>query len=298
MLDFLYLKYFCDAVKLGGITAAAKANFVTQSAVSQGISKLEGLLGYPLLARHPNRFRLTPAGEKAFQEMSELLKRTQSMQENLAGIGSALIGGLEFACTFSFALSLLPSYLREFQRAHPSVKINVKLSGNYDEIRQLLTVGVIDFAILKKPPDFSGFDEIPLFESEFGLFCSPDYDVKNHAFILAEPEETLPFKEAYFRKYKKEPAVLLEARSWIVAAKFAEEGLGIGYFPEYITHGREKFLIRCEKALKLPSFQMSAVYLKGMRLRKSSEIFLSLLTSSMPDARNGVFDFHAESKRK
>ena len=275
MLDFICLKYFCDAVKLSGITAAAKANFVTPSAVSQGISKLENTLGYPLLARHPNRFRLTPDGERAFQLMSDLLRRTQELQENLTPMGQTIIGDLDFACTFSFALSLLPHYLKQFRTQYPQTKVNVRLSGNYDEIRQMLTVGTIDFAILKKPPEFSGFEEKILFQSEFGLFCNPHIELSSPAFILAEPEETLPFKKAYYQKYKQEPNILLEARSWIVVAKLAEEGLGIGYFPDYITFGREKTLQRCEKDLNLPKFQMSAVYLKGMRLRKSSEIFLS-----------------------
>ncbi len=275
MLDFLYLKYFCDAVKLGGITAAAKANFVTPSAVSQGISKLEDILGYPLLARHPNRFRLTPAGERAFNQMCQLVRQAQELQENLAPMGDTIIGDLDFACTFSFALSLLPHYLKRFRAQYPQTKINARLSGNYDEIQQMLTLGTIDFAILKKPDKFSGFDEKFLFQSEFGLYCSPQMNKQNAGFILAEPEETESFKRAYYRKYKKEPNIILEARSWIVAAKLAEEGLGIGYFPDYITFGRKKTLQRCEKGLKLPSFQMSALYLKGMRLRKASEIFLS-----------------------
>lgn len=40
-LNLTYLKYFFDAVELGSLTASAKANFVTQSAISQGIIKLE-----------------------------------------------------------------------------------------------------------------------------------------------------------------------------------------------------------------------------------------------------------------
>src|SRR5580693_6634118 len=103
VLSFVNIKYFCDAVKLNGITAAAKNNFVTQSAISQGIKKLEAALGCALLSSHPNRFRLTPEGELAFQHMSNILNRTLDFQKSFSEESKNAIGDLEFACMFSFA---------------------------------------------------------------------------------------------------------------------------------------------------------------------------------------------------
>ena len=43
-INLIYLKYFCDAVRLKSISQAAKANFVTQSAVSPSNHKTRTLL--------------------------------------------------------------------------------------------------------------------------------------------------------------------------------------------------------------------------------------------------------------
>jgi LysR family transcriptional regulator, carnitine catabolism transcriptional activator len=45
LINLMHLKFFCDAVTFSSISEAAKRNYVTQSAVSQAIAKLEQILG-------------------------------------------------------------------------------------------------------------------------------------------------------------------------------------------------------------------------------------------------------------
>ena len=78
-INLIYLKYFCDAVKHGSITSSAKQNFVSQSAISQGIANLEKLLDVELITHQANRFKPTHEGEliferakKVFHTLSEL----------------------------------------------------------------------------------------------------------------------------------------------------------------------------------------------------------------------------------
>ncbi|MBI2742835.1 MAG: LysR family transcriptional regulator [Chlamydiales bacterium] len=280
-LSLLYMKYFCDSVRLGGVTAAAKANFVTQSAISQGIAKLEHSLGSSLVARHPNRFRLTPEGEKAFLEMIDILKRAEAFQENFSEENAQEMGPLEFACTFSFGLAVIPRLLKKFREMHPQVKVNFICSGNLDEIKQMLRAGSIDFGIVPVLGafDFSGFTKQTVYQGSYGLYKSSEVDKKEEkrlGFILSESEDAAVFQHIYQERHGKEPELFLKARSWVVAATLAAEGLGIGYFPDYIASSKQLKLRRCEMDLTLPKYQITAVYPQGMKLRKSSEIFLSL----------------------
>jgi DNA-binding transcriptional LysR family regulator len=279
ILNFLYLKYFCDAVRLGGLTAAAQANFVTPSAVSQGITKLEQALDCALLAHHPNRFRLTPQGELAFQQMLDILKRTKEFQEAFSGDQKQAIGNLEFACTFSVGLDVVPSFLKRFQTDYPQVQVNFRCSGNLEEIKQMLRVGAIDFAVIADTGsfDFSGFEQQLIVQGTCGLYVSRKIK-KNHEkslkFIVPR-NIAEQFKQSYFQKYGEEPEVSLEVRSWAIAASLAEEGLGIGYFPTYVASKKDKTLRRHELGLQFSSYRLCAIYPMRMRLRKSSEIFLS-----------------------
>lgn len=58
-LNLNNLRYFYDAAEAEGISEAARRNFVTQSAVSQGIQKLEMALGISLITHQRNCFKLT-----------------------------------------------------------------------------------------------------------------------------------------------------------------------------------------------------------------------------------------------
>ncbi len=270
------MKYFCDAVKLGGITASAKANFVTQSAVSQGITKLEKAIDCSLLARHPNQFRLTPEGHQAFQQMSEILRKTTELQENFSQFKT--IGDLEFACTFSCALALVPEYLKKFKQVYPQSKVNLQCSGNPDEIKRMLTIGLLDFAILVDIGDFSGFEQRVIYNGNYGLYKACTVKKKEEGklgFILTKPEDIIHFEQAYFRKYDKPPVMTIGAKSWIIGANLVAQGLGIGYFPDYIALRKKQELRPCDLDVEFPTYKLYAIYLKGMKLRKSSEIFLS-----------------------
>lgn len=276
MINLINLKYFHDAVKLGSVTAAAKSNFVTQSAISQGISKLEKSLGVILIAHHPNRFRLTPDGEMAFKEAKELLKRTAEFKENLTKNN---IGNLEFACTYSFAVAIIPEFLKKFKNTYSDTTVNFYLGKNGD-IRHMLKTGLIDFGIGPDEGDLEGFEKIEIYQGKFGLYAAAQMQKKELSllgFILAESNctDTIAFKDTFYKKFGKPPQIAFEVNSWEVIANLAIEGLGIGFFPDFIAFKKKKYLKKFN--LQLPSFpyKIYAFFPKGMRLRKSSEIFLS-----------------------
>lgn len=277
-INFTYLKYFYDAVKLGGISGAARANYVTQSAISQGITKLEKSLGTVLIAHHPNRFRLTPEGEIAFERAGEILRKTTALKEDLS---QHTIGSLEFACTYSFALSHIPKHLHRFKQAYPSTEINFYLGKNSD-IKHMLKRGMIDFGIGPDEGDLEDHETRDLHRGFFDVYVSPKAK-KNECldFILAEGEckDSAFFREAYYKHYGEMPKIALEVNSWEVIANLTIEGLGIGYFPDYIALGKKEMLKKVD--MKLPSlpYSIKAFFPKRMKLRKSSEVFLSYFQS-------------------
>jgi DNA-binding transcriptional LysR family regulator len=283
-LNLLFVKYFCYAVKMGSVSASSKVNFVTQSAVSQGITKLEQLLNCHLLARHPNRFRLTPAGQKAFEQLSEILNKAMVFQQNFSVEHLDQMGSLEFACSHSFALNMIPQYLQRFRVAYPDVKVNFHCLGSADAIFHHLKAGSIDFGILADAKRSDEFEYMSLYRGSYGLYSSCDLSYKREAvyhFILPEPEDTSFFQAVYHQKFSKPPDIILKVGSWEVVANLVEEGLGIGYFPDYVA-AKKPNLYKCDFLdLQLPEYEISAVYLEGMRLRKSSEVFLSYFQDSM-----------------
>lgn len=62
------LDYFHAVIECGNFYAAAEKCYVSQSAISQQIKKLEEELGVELLTRHNRTFSLTPAGEHFYRK--------------------------------------------------------------------------------------------------------------------------------------------------------------------------------------------------------------------------------------
>jgi DNA-binding transcriptional LysR family regulator len=280
-LSLVYLKYFCDAVKLGGISSAAKANFVTQSAVSQGISKLEESLGASLVAKHPNRFKLTPVGEWTFQQGVDILRKIEQFQ---SGFREERVGALEFASTHSLAVSVVPHHLEAFREELPDVPVNFH-SGGKDAIKQMLKMGTIDFGLMADEEDLSEFETQEILKGSFGLYCASRLKKKEIAklgLILPDDDckEVLFLKTAYSKSRQKEPPTFLRVNSWEIIAHFAIAGLGMGYLPDYVAKSKQDVLQQVHANFPAFSYRISAVYPRGVRLRQSSKAFLAQFTEN------------------
>jgi DNA-binding transcriptional LysR family regulator len=79
------LKIFCDLVETQSFSLAAKRNFVTQSAVSQRISNLEGKFNGRLInrVRGKGEIKLTKAGKVFYAECSKVLASYEELNENM-----------------------------------------------------------------------------------------------------------------------------------------------------------------------------------------------------------------------
>lgn len=285
VLNLTAIKYFCDAVRFGSIAAAAKANFVTQSAVSQAIAKFERSLGVSLLSHHPNRFRVTPEGESLMEQFMILLKYSEEIQNSVSEGKIDYIGDLTFSSSYSFALAVIPEYLKRFITDYPQVKINFSLSSP-DVVKEDVKNGKIDFGILPDIGDLDKFDLRKIYSGKYRVYTSAKISPKEKSalrFILTEKtsKETIYLKNAYRKKFKKELTNYIEVDSWEMIAKLTSQGLGIGYLPDYFAQERSDLSLQeYDLGLKVEEYQMVAIAPKGMKLRKSSEIFLSYLHSN------------------
>jgi len=165
-MNFIYLKYFYDAAMSKSISAAAKVNFVSQSAVSQGILKLERILKKSLITHRRNAFKLTREGEIVFDACKRIFQSITELTENLALEENQMRGRFVFACSHSIALSILPKPLSVLKKQAPLVKPSFRLA-NTSAIMNLVRQGTIEFGIVLDNVVLSGFDKVRLGNGEF-----------------------------------------------------------------------------------------------------------------------------------
>ena len=66
-------------------------------------------------------------------------------------------------------------------------------------------------------------------------------------------------------------------------ANLVKEGMGMGYLPDYIAEKGEYCFQECDLGFDFHEYRICAISALGMKLRKSSEIFLSYFKDLMTD---------------
>jgi LysR family transcriptional regulator, hydrogen peroxide-inducible genes activator len=146
-MELRQLRYLCAVVDQGGFTAAAKHCAVAQPSLSQQIMNLEQELGQPLLVRHPRKVELTEAGAQVLRRARLMLSEMHALRSDMEKRSGLVEGVVELGVIPTVAPYLLPPKIRDFQRAHPGVRIQVRERRTSRVIEELVA-GRLDFAII------------------------------------------------------------------------------------------------------------------------------------------------------
>ena len=167
--NLTFLRYFSSAGQSKSISKAAKENFVSQSAISQAISKLEMALGKQLITHEQNRFQLTTDGLLLLEKCKEIFAIFSEIEDCFNETDGVFKGKLSFACTHSFALSLLPPYLGKLSQSIGAIDPVLRF-GHTGTIIDLVKKGDVDFGIVLDNEDFSAFHTKEIHRGEYRLY--------------------------------------------------------------------------------------------------------------------------------
>ena len=112
--DFHALEDFVLTVELGGMTASAQQLRITQSAVSQTITRLEAGLGTPLFDRSLRPLGLTPPGRALYERARKLLATARTMVDEVREGAQRPIDQITIGMAESFATLLTAPLLRHY----------------------------------------------------------------------------------------------------------------------------------------------------------------------------------------
>jgi DNA-binding transcriptional LysR family regulator len=129
------LRSFVAIVDMGSMLQAADTVFVTQSALSLQIRKLEDMLQQSLFVREGRRLSLTPAGELMVNYARRVLALND---EAVAAVGSGqFTGPIRIGMVQDFAEALLGGVLARFAELHPDSQIYARVAGTVELVTLL-----------------------------------------------------------------------------------------------------------------------------------------------------------------
>ncbi|MEM7049290.1 MAG: LysR family transcriptional regulator [Acidobacteriota bacterium] len=126
MFDLHRLRILQAVSRYGSLSGAAEALYLTASAVSQQLSKLETEAGQKLLERQGRGVRLTDAASLLVSHADRILSLVEQAEADLEEKKGAVIGSLTLGAFATAARSLLPRVLRDLQDRHPGLAVSLQ----------------------------------------------------------------------------------------------------------------------------------------------------------------------------
>jgi len=142
------LRSFIAIVETGSMLQATERVFVTQSALSLQMRRLEEVVRQPLFNRSGRKLRLTPAGEHLAGTAREILALNDRLFASLQG--QALSGTARIGMNQDFAEIFLPGVLQEFAISHPEIQLQVKVAGS-QELLDAMRAEALDIVLCVCP---------------------------------------------------------------------------------------------------------------------------------------------------
>jgi len=227
------IAYFMELYELRHFTRAATKLRVSQSALTQSISKLEGKIGAILFYRSKKGCTPTPSGEVFFQEAQQLLENWTRLLSSVSHRQQALSGNFRVGCHPSLGVYALPRFLRVLSRKAPEIEISLvhDFSRNLSE---KVIAHELDLAIVVNPVRHADLILHPISEDRICLWKakatkSPPKRIFTDM-SRAEVQSFLGKHAARFRDWR-----VVESTSLELIRALVSEGLGVGVLPERVA---------------------------------------------------------------
>lgn len=175
-MDIHHLKIFYETCCAKSFTKAAKNLYISQSAVSIQIKKLEASLSMQLIERKSKFFKLTPAGKELFKISEDIFNKISRMEKEMQKVyknnNKIVIGA-----THNIGEPVLPMVLKDFSKAFPNIKFDVYIK-NSSSIISYIKDGTIDIALMEE--DISKEIELASIQTDvYPFVVVAPYDLKN-----------------------------------------------------------------------------------------------------------------------
>jgi len=296
LTDFNRLKVFYTIYRSKSAAAAAKELYISQSAVSQSLGKLERELKIQLFVRMHKKLVPTPAAERLFGIIDPFVSGLQGGLAWLEAEKSGPRGVLRIGAPVEFGSRYLVDVISVFRRRHPAVFFEVSL-GHPDALLPRLAAGELDLVFADifsgkggKEMKLPSFLASPIVTEKLVLVCSSGYyraHLKRGCGPAAVSEcdfldysRNHPALDNWFRHHfnKTFPGlkVVLTVESVQAIVSAVKGGLGLGIVPEYLLRGELRG--GSVKAVKTGRPELvnciSLVRLKGRSVSPAEKAFL------------------------
>jgi DNA-binding transcriptional LysR family regulator len=287
------LKTFCDLVDTGSFSKAAEVNYVSQSAVSQQLAKLERDLSTQLISRGGGLVAPTEAGKAFYEGAKEIVRRYEQLLGQVRSAADAIRGVLRVGTIYSVGFYLLDPYVRRFLSSHPEVNLYVEYA-RWNRIYAAVISGEMDLGVVACPEKHRSVEIVPLASEELVVVCPPKHrlagrerlapaDLRGEKFVAFEPNiPTRRHIDKFLKAERVSVQVVMEFDNIELMKRAVEVGCGVSILPKgnverEVAHGELVYVrfARPERCVR----PVGIVRRRGKAPSPAERMFLALLRS-------------------
>ena len=173
-MDLRRLRYFLAVADNGGFTAASRAIFVAQPALSLAVKELESELGAELFLRRGRHVLLTSAGQALVDPARQALRDVETGRAAVAAVTGLSAGSLTLCSLPSLAAEPTSTFIGRFRRIHPAVAIAVAGPSDATELYDMVNSGRCEVGVAVKSELPADLVDRELFDQQLVLIFPPD----------------------------------------------------------------------------------------------------------------------------
>jgi DNA-binding transcriptional LysR family regulator len=247
-MELRHLRTIVAVAHHRSLTKAGEELYLSQSAVSQQIRRLEEELGIEVFRRTSRSVELTAEGRVILGYAERVLAEVDDLHSELEEISGVLSGQLRIGGVYPTGPYDLFGLLADFRAAHPGVAIHM-VEATQDDVLAALRADELDCAFAALDPDTLGdeFAATLLWKDELVVALAPDHPLcAKPAITFAElaAEDLIAYREnsALRRRLERAMTALdLDPRKPFVCTEMAavrglaSKGLGVTVIPRSVA---------------------------------------------------------------
>jgi DNA-binding transcriptional LysR family regulator len=294
--DFNRLHLFYQVFRHQSIAKASKDLFITQSAVSQNLQKLEQELNITLFHRFPKKLVPTAAAEQLFQVVMPFFSTLESNLQTINDSEGTPQGLLRVGAPPVFGAEFLPPVFSEFRLMYPAVKFHLLL-GEQSLIANACRNSELDIALVdifgRKEEESWNLIQVPLIDEPLILvgsgtyvrqFLNGDFSVEKLQkcqFVAYKPQapELYEWFSHHFGISVKQLDIVLTVENVNAVICAVRNNLGLGIVPYYLVQSaiQQNELEHIQAGKDDVRSRISLLRPPGRKPGSSEKLFINLL---------------------
>ena len=290
-VSFEYYKVFYHVARLGSITLAAKALFLSQPAVSKCIRQLEKVLGCALFYRMHKGMRLTPEGEVLYQHVAQACEQIAIGEKKIQAMLHLDWGSIHIGSSDMIMHAFLLPYLERFHKDYPKVRIST-ITASTPETIASLRARRIDLGVVFSPVEENeDLDIIPVCTVQDTFIAGNTFRHLEGSVLSPDEVAKLPIGLAKDRELII--GVVLdpecELATTVLIVPFAERGLGVGITVRRFAEEslRAGSVFELQTTHKIPERAIAVVTRKRSQISHAGHAFIRCLTGKETEEAGG-----------